>query len=210
MPTDYTDHDTASAREFERSSAGYQTQPLVAPVLLAAPVQGSRSRSLLGILLIVLGSLLLIGYIIASSSGISGLPTLRLPSRGEITSGLILMTIGSCFLFFAFWRKLYPFLIPGCILAGLSVGVPFAGLTHGASVLWGLSFAFLSILLLSRTLFSWQRAMIWPIIPAVVLFAVGTIIAITNLPSFLLGSIVLLPLLLIVLGLALGRANQKP
>ena len=204
MHTDYTDHDTARAREFERSSAGYQTQPLV------APVQRSRSRSLLGVLLIALGCLLLIGYVIARSSGIGGLPDLRLPSRGEITSGLILLTIGSCFLFFAFWRKLYPLLIPGCILAGLSVGVPFAALTHGASVLWGLSFAFLSMLLLSRTLFSWQRVMSWPIIPAVVLFAVGAIIAIANLPSFLLGGAILLPLLLIALGLVLGRARLGP
>lgn len=207
MPTEYSERDSARAREVERSSAGYQTQPLVLPPGVALPARPSRVSPILGVLLIVLGCMLLLGYTIVGSSGIAALP---LPSRGALQAGMIVLTVGSCFLFFALWRRLYPFLIPGCILAGLSVGIPFADLTDGASILWSLSFAFLAILFTSRMLFQWRREIIWPVIPAVVLFGVGTIIAIANLPSFLLGGVVLLPLLLIVAGLALGRARQSP
>ena len=88
--------------------------------------------------------------------------------------------------------------------------MPFAALTHGASVLWGLSLAFLGVFLISRLLFRIQATWtIWPIFPTVILFAVGVIIAITTAPTLLLGGIALLPPLLIVLGLLLG-ARRTP
>lgn len=210
MQTDYTDDQTARVREIEQSSAGHQTQPLSLPPGYVATRPGRSSLSPLGITLILLGGCMLVVYLLTSLSGVAGLPALPLPNAGQIQAGLILLTIGSCFLFFAFWRRLYPLLIPGCVLAGLSIGVPFAALTHGASVLWSLSLAFLSVFLISRLLFrihsSWA---IWPIFPAVILFAVGTIIVIANAPTLLLGAVALLPPILIILGLLLG-ARSKP
>jgi hypothetical protein len=115
---------------------------------------------------------------------------------------MVLFTIASCFLFFAFWRRLYGLLIPGCILAGLGMGVPLAGLTHGASVLWGLALGFFAIFVIGRALFNVR--MPWPMIPSVILFAVGAIVVIANLPTFLAAGVIWLPLLLIAAGLYLG------
>ena len=125
-----------------------------------------------------------------------------MPNSGELTGGMVLLTIGSCFLFFALWKRIYGLVIPGCILDGLSMGVAFAGVTHGVSVLWGLSLGFLAILLLGRALF--HRYNQWPVYPAVILFAVGVIIAASQLPALFLGGLIWLPLLLIAAGLYLG------
>ena len=210
MQTDYTDDQTARVREIEGSSAGHQTQPLSLPPGYSATRSGSGSFSPISLTLILLGGCMLVTYLLTALSGNAGLPTLPLPDAGQMQAGLILLTIGSCFLFFAFWRRIYPFLIPGCILAGLSIGVPFAALTHGVSVLWGLSLAFLGVFLISRLLFRIQATWtIWPIFPTVILFAVGVIIAITTAPTLLRGGIALLPPLLIVLGLLLG-ARRTP
>ncbi len=82
------------------------------------------------------------------------------------------------------------------------MGVTFADVTDGASVLWGLALGFLAILFLGRALFN-QRSN-WPIYPAVPLFAVGVIVLIANLPSLFAGGLVWLPLLLVGTGLYLG------
>ncbi len=123
-----------------------------------------------------------------------------------MTGGMVLLTIGSCFLFFAFWKRLYGLLIPGCILAGLSIGVPLAEPSNGASVLWGLSAAFFAILGMGRSMFQVQSP--WPIFPAVILFGVGMIIAFASLPAFLGAGFVWLPLLLIGAGLYLGWGRR--
>lgn len=207
MQTDYTDDHTAHARELERSSAGYQTQPLTPLPNMPAPSAGRLNP--LGLALMLLGGCMLVVYLLTSLGGVSILPALPLPSRGEIQAGLILLTIGSCFMFFAFWQRIYPLIIPGCVLLGLSVGVPLAALTHGASVLWGLAFGFLCVFLLGRTMFrKWGRTLNWPVIPAVVLFAIGMIIVISSAPAFLLGGVALIPLVLIVAGLLLGAARR--
>jgi uncharacterized membrane protein len=154
-----------------------------------APARGVGDRNnLLALALIAGGALMLFGY----------LPN----SRMEIEGGLILLTIASCFLFFAFWKRIYGLLIPGSILAGLSVGVTFADITNGVSVLWGLALGFLMILFLGRALFN-QRSN-WPVFPAVPLFAVGVIVAVASLPSILGIGVMWLPLLLIGAGLYLG------
>jgi hypothetical protein len=119
----------------------------------------------------------------------------------------VLLTIASCFLFFSFWRRIYGLLIPGAILAGLSVGVTFADITDGVSVLWGLAFGFLAIYFVGRALFGVRNQ--WPIYPAVPLFGVGVIVAVSNLPGFLAGGLVWLPLLLIALGLYLGWGRNR-
>ena len=209
MQTDYTDDQTERARELERSSAGFQTQPLVMPAASTRAASTPVASRFLGTTLVLVGGIMLLVYLLSSLTGGTLLPSLPFPSRGNIQGGLVLLTIASCFLFFSFWQRLYPLLIPGCILAGLSVGVALASITSGVSVLWGLSLGFLSIFLLSRTLFGLNaRAAAWPVIPAVVLFGVGTIVAIANLPALLMSLAALLPVGLILAGLVLGFARR--
>ena len=197
MPIEYSEQETERVRQDERSSAGVPTQdlgraPVVAPAL--APARGIGDRSnLLALALIGGGALMLFGY----------LPNNRL----EIQGGLVLLTIASCFLFFAFWKRIYGLLIPGGILAGLSLGVTFAELTNGVSVLWGLALGFLAILFLGRALFN-QRSN-WPVYPAVPLFAVGVIVAIASLPSLFSAGVLWLPLLLVGAGLYLGWGRGR-
>ena len=130
-----------------------------------------------------------------------------LPGRGEFTGGMVLLTIASCFLFFALWKRIYGLFIPGCILAGLSVGVTFADMTDGVSVLWGLALGFTGVLFAGRVLFQKQSA--WPAIPAVILFAIGVIVAAANLPWLFAGSLVWLPIALIGAGLYLGWGRRS-
>jgi len=193
--TDYTDQDSERARQAERSSVGTPTQNLGTPLPASlAPVRAAGGRNNLAALaLIAIGALALLGY----------LPN----SRIDIAPGMVLLTIASCFLFFAFWKRIYGLLIPGCILAGLSLGVTFAQLTDGVSVLWGLALGFLTLPFLSRTLFKVDSS--WAVYPAVPLFAVGIIVAVANLPGLFAASIIWLPLLLIGAGLYLGWGRSR-
>jgi uncharacterized membrane protein len=194
MQTDYTDQDTERARQAEHSSAGMQTQSLRLPegagyapaVQLGAPAQQRPNPLAIG--MIGLGIVLLLARGVA-------VPL-------ELTGGMVLLTISSCFFFFGLWKHIYGLIIPACILAGLSVGVTFADLTDGVSVLWGLSLGFLGIFALGRALFGMRTQ--WPIYPAVPLFAVGLIVAASNLPSLLGASMIWGPLFLIGAGLYLG------
>lgn len=141
--------------------------------------------------------------------GVLGLFGSFVPGQGELTAGLILLTIASCFLFFAFWKRIYGLLIPGCILSGLSVGVTFAAVSGGISVLWGLALGFLAILLLGRALFDQHSP--WPTYPAVALFGVGIVRAVTSLSNVFGIGLIWLPLLLIGAGLYLGwRRDGRP
>lgn len=176
------------------SSMGWPTQHLPAyGDANTMPTPYARGRNnIIALALIAIGALMFLGRF--------------LPNQGEIIGGLVLLTISSGFLFFAFARRLYPLLIPGCILAGLGLGVPLGDLTNGASVVWGLALGFLSILLIGRSLFNVHSP--WPLFPAVPLFCVGVIIAIATLPTFLAGSVMWLPLLLIAAGLYLGWGRR--
>lgn len=191
MRNEYTEYDTERVRQMEGSSEGLPTRNLAAepPVSSAHTDSGRRdNNNLLGLALIAVGALLLVSRIA--------------PLRGEFEAGMILLTIASCFLFFSFWKRIYALLIPGCILAGLSVGVTFADVSNGISVLWGLALGFLSIQFVGRALFNVHSN--WPVYPAIPLFAVGVIVAIANLPGFFAASLIWLPLLLIAAGLYLG------
>jgi hypothetical protein len=179
----------------EESSAGVQTRrlptpdaPLYPSPIPPAPLARRNNNNIIAITLIVVGLFAWLGRI--------GL------DPGAMTAGLILLTISSCFLFFAFWKRFYALIIPGCVLAGLSFGIPLAELSYGVSIMWGLSMAFAAIFFLGRTMFNVQ--MPWPVIPAVVLFGIGMIIAFANLPAFMGAGFVWLPLLLIGAGLYLG------
>lgn len=189
MPTDYTDQDTERARQTERSSAGMQTQQLQLPSGAPALALPTQSRpGLPGMLLIGLGVLLIAGRLFTDSV--------------DMMPGVILLTISSCFFFFGLWKRIYGLIIPASLLAGLSLGIPFASLTNGVSVVWGLALGFLGIFALGRLLFQVHSQ--WPIYPAIPLFGAGIIIAVANLPSFLGAGLIWLPLLLIGAGLYLG------
>ncbi len=191
MSSNYTEQDTERARQAERSSAGLTTQQLSnMQAASAAPAAGRNNVAALA--LIAIGVIMLMGRIA--------------PLRLEFEGGMVLLTIASCFLFFSFWKRIYGLMIPGAILAGLSVGVTFADVTDGVSVLWGLALGFLSIFFLGRALFKQGSA--WPVIPAVILFAVGTIVAAANLPGLFVGGLVWMPLLLIGAGLYLGWGRR--
>lgn len=195
MGSNYTEQDTERARQAEQSSAGLATQQLSqAPAARVVPSAGvPRRNNLAALALIAVGVLMLLGRMA--------------PMEFEFQGGMVLLTIASCFLFFSFWKRIYGLMIPGAILAGLSVGVTFADVTDGVSVLWGLSLGFLAILFLGRALFNQHSP--WPAIPAVILFAVGLIVAAANLPGFLVGGLVWLPVLLIGAGLYLGWGRRN-
>ncbi|HEY1016173.1 MAG TPA: hypothetical protein VGE07_25920, partial [Herpetosiphonaceae bacterium] len=110
MPLDYTEQDTERARQQERAAAAGQplaTGYAVPSYQTPADAQGTPRDTLTAGALIAIGAVMLL----------SG----RMPGSGEITAGLILLTIASGFLFFAFWQRIYGLMIPGSILAGLSV-----------------------------------------------------------------------------------------
>ncbi len=180
------------------SSAGLDTQRFSMPgatpstahsrldqSVLAAP---NRRNNIAAFALIGIGALLLV----------SRLGFVRL----NLEAGLILLTIASCFLFFAFWRRIYKLSIPGFILAGLSVGVTFEAVMDGVPVVWGLALGFLMIHTVGGTLFQVRSP--WAAIPAVILFGVGCIVAITQLPAMFAAALIWLPLLLVGAGLYLG------
>jgi hypothetical protein len=195
MGSHYTEQDTEHARQAEQSSAGVATQQLSsAPAASVAPVRATpRRNNVAALALIVIGVIMLLGRIA--------------PLQFEFEGGMVLLTIASCFLFFSFWKRIYGLMIPGAILAGLSVGVTFADVTDGVSVLWGLALGFLSIFFLGRALFNQSSA--WPVIPAVILFAIGTIVAAANLPGLFVGGLVWMPLLLVGAGLYLGWGRRN-
>ncbi len=203
MANEYSEQDTERVRATEREhgSAGMPTQnlgelpPSYANATMAAYPTVRRNNNMPALALIGIGILVLI-------SNLGG----NLFGRIEIAPGIVLLTIASCFLFFSFWKRIYGLVIPGSILAGLSIGVPFADITHGVSVLWSLSLGFLAILVLGRALFNMRSG--WPAIPAVILFAVGTLVVVSNLPSFFGLGLVWLPLALIGAGLFLGWGRR--
>jgi hypothetical protein len=201
MSEQYSEQDTERARQAERSTAGVQTHQLSLPggvgySSAAAPqVPLAKGRpNMAGLTLIIVGAFILLSRF------------LSLPLA--IGPGMILLTIASAFYFFGFWRHIYGLIIPASILAGLSVGVTFADVTNGVSVLWGLSLGFLTIFALGSSMFGMRAP--WPVVPAVILFAVGIIVAIANLPAFLGASLIWLPLLLIGAGVYLGWMRRSP
>lgn len=208
MYSDYSEADTERARRSE----GAVTQPLRPTQLTRTSSAAGRRPIAIALFLVVFGLLLLARFFFNSSIIDPLALDSFLPNQGEIQAGLILLTIGSCFLFFAFWRRIYALSIPGCILTGLSAGVAFAALTKGVSVMWGLSFGFLAILLLGRSLFGFRRPWVyWPIFPATPLFIIGMIIAVSNfnLPFMFSGWFFALPVALISAGLYLGWGRRS-
>lgn len=177
------------------SSAGRVTQHLSVsevprvsvPSTAHRPALTQHQTNTLGLVLVAVGVLFAAAQILSSAN---------------IAGGLFFLSIASGFLFFAFSRRIYGLLIPGCILAGFSFGVTFAGLTNGVFFFWGLALGFLSLYLLGRALFRVDTP--WPIYAAVPLFGMGTIVAAAQLPAFLASGLAIIPMLLIGAGLYLG------
>jgi hypothetical protein len=192
MQTDYSEQDTERVRQIEGSSAGQRTRPLESLPPGGTTRRTGERNNLAALVLIAAGVMLLLSRLA--------------PGRIEFEGGMVILTIASCFLFFALWRRIYGLLIPGCILAGLSMGVTFADMTDGVSVLWGLALGFLAILFVGRRLFNVHSS--WPIYAAVPLFGVGVIVAAANLPAFFAGGLIWLPLLLVGAGLYLGWGRK--
>lgn len=193
MRLDYDEQDTERVRGAEQSSAGVPTQQLTSlPQANTTAIPANKRNTVVALILISIGILTFFARIV--------------PGEIDVAPGIVLLTIASCFLFFSFWRRIYGLLIPGCILAGLSLGVTFASISNGVSVLWGLALGFLAILLVGRALFNVRTP--WPIYPAIPLFAVGIIVAVTSVSSFFAGGLIWLPLLLIGAGLYLGWGRR--
>jgi hypothetical protein len=198
MQTDYNERDTERTRAAERSSAGRQTTSLAglpSPALSepAASAPATKRNNRIGLALVGLGFLVLLGRVF-------DLPRL------ELEGGFVIFTIASCFLFFAFWKHVYGLFIPGAILTGISLGVTFADLTDGVSIVWGMALAFMAIRVLGRSLFGVNSN--WGIYPAIPLFAVGCIIALVNAGPILGFGVIWLPLLLVAAGLYLGFVRK--
>lgn len=199
MDAQVDDRQSEYEREYrsDMSSAGQSTRRLAAPqiggafsnAVLTSP---NRRNNVAALALIAVGVLLLLGRL-----GFGEL---------NVVPGVILAMISSGFLFFAFWRHIFGLSIPGFILAGLSLGVTFVDVTGGVSVLWGLALGFFLIFALGRALFRVNSA--WAMIPSVILFGIGCIVAMTQLPSFLAGGFFALPLLLVGAGLYLGWGRR--
>lgn len=198
MQTNYGSPEQDQVEHVERvedeTSAGLYTQRLALPAQPGAvpvPYRGNRNNAV-GIALIAVGVLLAFGRF--------------LPDAGAITGGMVLLTIASGFLFFSFWKHIYGLLIPGAILTGLGLGIPFADLTNSASILWGLALGFSAIFVVGRALFN-QRSP-WPMFPAIPLFCVGALIIVFSLPSILSAGMLWFPVLLIGAGLYLGWGRR--
>lgn len=205
MRTEYSEQDTERARAAERSSAGRETQQLAGgagSTLAATPEQ--RRRRGAGVALLILGALLMLGRGAGLLS--DGMEPLLDAAGVDLTAGLFFLTIASCFLFFAFWKRIYGLLIPGCIIAGFAAGVTFVDMLDGAPFFWGLALGFLAIFYLGRRLFHTRSS--WPLIPGVILLALGAVTAAASLPGLTAGSMLIVPLLLIAAGLYLGFGRR--
>lgn len=212
MQRNMEQHEAEESWQHVPSSAGHTTQHISRPTFVP-----NRRNQLVALGLLAIGLLMLFGQIVGGGSGPVLPPVAPEPMLAPIPSlsggmnfmpGMILLTIASGFLFFAFWRRNFGLSIPGCLLVGLSLGVTYVDLTNGVSILWGLALGFLGIELVARLLFNLRLQ--WPVIPAVIMFCVGLIVAIAQLPAFFpLGNTLLMfPLLLIAAGLYLGWGRR--
>lgn len=194
MSYGYSEDDTERARQQERAGqqpASSPPAPGYARPGPHAPLQ-QRHRAL-ALALIGLGMIMLAQQV--------------LPGSDSLTGSMVLFIISGCFWFFALWRRIFGLMIPGAILAGIGLGIPFAEFSSGASVVWGLALAFMTIAVLGRAIFNVRSA--WAVIPAVILFGVGLIITVLNLPQILGAGVFLGPLLLVGLGLWLSMNRRR-
>jgi hypothetical protein len=121
----------------------------------------------LGLLLIGAGSLLLLGRFIQNTA------------IGTFVGTLVLPVIGAVFLVWAFYTGRFGLAIPGSILMGLGIGVILTQAVpslSGGAVILGLALGFVGITVLAQ-LFG-EKNIWWPLIPAVLVGGVGTLVTI--------------------------------
>ncbi len=104
MQTDYTEQDSERARQAERTSAGIQTQQLQMPAGMSYAPAGhagaAPARRANPLALAMIG----IGVVLLLARG-AAVPL-------ELTGGMVLLTISSCFFFFGLWKRVYGLIIP--------------------------------------------------------------------------------------------------
>jgi hypothetical protein len=192
----HTDHESHEGY----SSSGMPTQRFV-PTLQEQPLVTNQRNTAVALMLLFVGLLMLVGRITGAVD--PALSPVSPDGGSTFVPGMILLTIAGCFLFFAFWRRWYGPLIPGCLLVGLSMGITLMSIIGPPAVLWGLALGFLAILPLGRRLFNVHSS--WPIYPAVPLFGIGMITAIVQGERFFnaASNLLWLPLVLVGVGLYL-------
>ena len=109
---------------------------------------------------------------------IGGLLLLNLLVPGNINWGLgvLLLTLSVCFFVAALWQRTFAFLIPACVLAGLSIGLPVVDLLGPVPMIWGLALGFCGLFFLGRALFNEREP--WPLFPAGACFVTGVFLLI--------------------------------
>lgn len=140
------------------------------------------TNRVLGLLLIGLGGVLLL--------------TLTTDLDGEVVVGFL----GIAFLVASAHQRSYGFLIPGCLLTGLAVGLALENLGVSAEVVpFGLGAGFVAIAVVDRLVTPGRSAWWWPLIPGGVLLttSLGAVTGVPNLGRYLV------PAALIVVGAVL-------
>jgi hypothetical protein len=91
----------------------------------------------------------------------------------EFGPGLLLLLLGLAFLIFYALTRTYGILIPGCILAGIGVGLMFdrPPLSTEVTVPLGLGLGFIAIYVVHLILM--RASHWWPLVPGVILVLVG-------------------------------------
>lgn len=150
---------------------------------------------------IVAGTILIV-------AGLFGLLAERWENVGE---GLLFGAVGLGFVIAYFWTRKYPFLVPGGLLVGMSLGfyLDVAQPGFGEAVLLGLGVGFFLIWLLH---FAYARENVWwPVIPGVILVLLGfpfTRDWISHAFDYWEFLLIAAGVLLLVLGLA-GRGRRE-
>ncbi len=141
----------------------------------------------------------------SSKQGLLGLALVGIGLLAVLTnigdeSGFLWTGMISAMMFFAYYRtKAYGFLIPACILAGVTAGIIFELLSPVEGVfLLGLGGGFIAIDRIQ------QEKSRWPLYPGIVLLAIGTVVTIQTLFNNMLFAI-----MLIVVGTFLLLRNRQ-
>ena len=141
----------------------------------------NRARLIPGLILIVLGIVFL------------------LMQYFEFGPGLFLTLLGLVFLVPYALTRSYGLLIPGCILAGLGVGLIFErGFSTNITVPIGLGLGFIAIYVVQLVVGRWSHW--WPLIPGCILVLVGLAEGVPQAATLLEKG---WPLVLIAIGLAI-------
>ena len=134
---------------------------------------------------------------------------------------VVLLLFGAAFLAVYFYRRIYGFLIPACVLLGLALGIvgSEAGFPFGHPVFIGLGLGFLAIYAVARICEGDSHW--WPLIPGFIFIFVNLVLELPKLVTYLIEKPDILrwfeigwPAILILIGLyflasSFGTAEQE-